>query len=338
MTTMTHHEAAPTPTPDRKPNGLSEKALKRLVTLGCVLLVVLLAVFGVLYYFGQRGSGAPTLIDRQVSAAENAVKAAPRDVGLRVQLAAVYQDAGRLDDAAAQFTEVLKAVPANTPALLGLGTVKMAQGDLDGAKGLFAKIAGTVKKDEFAGVDPEREAAHYWLATIALKQQQLPTAISEATAALKIDDSDADAWFVLGQSQSAQGDDKTAVTNISRALAFVPTGWCEPYAALQTSYSKLSKPEMAEYAGAMSDFCAGKTGSAESRLEALTSGPAAGPAMLGLGLAYESTNDETAALAWYRKALKADPNNTAAQTAIGRLTAATGTTGTAGTTPQAEAK
>ena len=184
MTTMTHHEAAPTPTPDRKPNGLSEKALKRLVTWGCVLLGVLLAVFGVLYYFGQRGSGAPTLIDRQVSAAENAVKAAPRDVGLRVQLAAVYQDAGRLDDAAAQFTEVLKAVPANTPALLGLGTVKMAQGDLDGAKGLFAKIAGTVKKDEFAGVDPEREAAHYLHLVFGCNPQVTPILNGEQTMAI----------------------------------------------------------------------------------------------------------------------------------------------------------
>lgn len=310
-------------------DGISERTLTRLVRWGALALALLLVLFGAVYYLGQRSSSGPTLAERQVSAAEDAVKAAPQNVQDRLKLAATYQTVGRLDDAVAQFDEVLKAVPTNSTALLGLGSVLIQQGDLDAAKADLTKITSATSKAEFSNVDPQVEAAHYWLGSIAMKQNLADAAVKELTAALAIDNSDADAWYLLGTAQSKQGQDKVAVESLKRALLFVPTGWCEPYSALNASYTKLSLSEMAEYAGAMADFCADKSGSAAQRLQRLTTGPAAIDALLGLGLIAETSSDRTGALAWYQKVLKTQPANVTALNAVARLTGP-GTTTTTG--------
>ena len=315
MTTLTQPETKPA----TKQDGISERTLSRLVKWGAVLLALLLVAFGALYFLGQRGSSAPSLAERQVASAEALVTKDPQNVQNRLKLAATYQTAGRFDDAVAQFDEVLKAVPTNTTALLGLGSVMIDKGDLDAAKAALGKITASAKKVEFSSVDPQTEAAHYWLGSIALKQSDPATAITELTAALAIDKSDADAWYLLGTAQSAKGQDKVAVESLMRALLFVPTGWCEPYVALNTSYGKLSQREMAEYAGAMVDFCNKKPDVATDRLQSLTGGPAAIPSLLGLGLIAETTSDRKAAADWYQKVLKADPGNATALTALGRL-------------------
>ncbi|HSN11137.1 MAG TPA: tetratricopeptide repeat protein, partial [Propionibacteriaceae bacterium] len=100
--------------------GISERTLRRLVRWGALALAVLLVTFGVVYVLGQRVDSGPTLAERQVSSAEDAVRAAPQNVQNRLLLASAYQKAGRLDDAAAQLQEVLKAVPTNNTALLAL--------------------------------------------------------------------------------------------------------------------------------------------------------------------------------------------------------------------------
>jgi tetratricopeptide (TPR) repeat protein len=315
MTTLTQPETKPAP----KPDGISERTLARLVKWGVVVLAVLLVTFGAVYFLGQRSTAGPSLAERQVSSAEDAVKTAPQNVQNRLKLAAAYQTVGRYDDAVSQFDEVLKAVPTNKTALLGLGSVKVQQGDLGGAKALFAKIATTAKTAEFSNVDPVREAAHYWLGSIALQQGDADTAVTELTAALAVDNSDADAWYLLGTAQAKKGSDKLAVESLKRALLFVPTGWCEPYTALSASYAKLSLTDLAEYAGAMTDFCNKDSGSATRRLEAITAGPAAVEALLGLGIIAETDSDKATAADWYQKALKAQPGNATALNALSRL-------------------
>jgi len=306
MTTLTHLDA------------ISDRALKRMVTWGAVVLAVLLVTFGALYFFGQRTSTGPNLAERQVSSAEAAVKANPENVQVRLKLAAAYQAVGRYDDAASQYDEILKAMPMNASALIGAGNVKVAQKDLDGAKVMFSKIT-QAPAGEFSSVDPNVEAAHYYLGSIASTQGDLDAAMKELDAALKIDQTDADALYLMATIQAKKGDDKSAVQNLQEAVLFVPTGWCEPYTAMASSYGKLGEADMAEYAGAMNDFCSKNTDSATSRLEKLTSGKAAVPSLLGLGLVAETTSDRTAAISWYQKALVASPNNPTAISALGRL-------------------
>lgn len=298
---------------------ISDRTLGRLIKWGVIALVLLLAAFTALYVLGQRGNGGPTLADRAVSAAEDGVKQAPQNVQKRLLLAQAYTKAGRPDDAIAQYDEILRAVPNNSTATLGKATLLFQKGDLDGAKKLFTTMATQSKKGEFARVDPEAQTAHYYLGSIAIQQNQIDTAITELTRASSMDSSDADVLYLLGVAQSKKGDDASAVTNLTRAVAFVPTGWCEPWGALQTSYSKLGKSEMAQYAGGMNAFCGKDASGAIRQLEPLATGPAALPALIGLGLITESQGDKAASGAWYLKAYALAPTDTTVLSSLDRL-------------------
>ncbi len=52
----------------------------------------------------------------------------------------------------------------------------------------------------------------------------------------------------------------------------MPNGWAEPYAALETAYTKLGDAARAEWAGAMAAFASGDTATAKTRLEAIADG------------------------------------------------------------------
>ena len=318
--------------------GISDRTLTRLIRYGAIALGVILVAFVTIYYRGQHVDAGPSLSERQVTSAEQAVRQAPQNIAVRLSLAATYLKDGRPDDAVTQYQEILKAVPGNRAALLGEGTAKMQNGDLDGAVALFTKVVAGTKNVEFSNVDPQLQSAFYWLGSIAAQRGHYDEAVTDIRSSLKVDDSDADAWYLLGTLQSKQGDPKGAVASLQRAIAFVPTGWCQPYSALNGAYTAMKAPAQAEYAGAMLDFCNKNPDSATKRLTALTSGPAAVDAMLGLGLVAETQSNRPAAVGWYRKVLVVDPANASATTALGRLGTA-GTVAAAGSpTTQAKAK
>jgi len=299
--------------------GISDRTLRRLVKGLAIGLGVLLVAFSITYYLGQRPDSSPSLVDRQVTAAEDAVKAKPQSIQARQTLADTYEAAGRVDDAIAQYQEILKAVPDSQPAALGLANALQEKGDLEGAKKNYALVIKLGGGTEFAVADPNLEMAHFQLATIAMSQDDLTTALKEVQSALTIDKGDADAQYLLATIQSKKGDDKSAVVSLRQALAFVPIGWCEPYDALAAAYGRLKNTTGAEYAAAMHDFCTGNPDAATSRLEPLVTGPSKLDALLGLGLVAESQSDQAAAIGWYKKALAVDPGNATAQTALGRL-------------------
>ncbi len=74
----------------------------------------------------------------------------------------------------------------------------------------------------------------------------------------------------------------------------------------------------------MADLASGKPELAEPRLKAITDGPAAVDAAIGLGLLYERTGDTGAAADWYGKALAASPDNAEARLGLGRVSAGDG--------------
>jgi len=297
----------------------SDRALSLALRLGVLVLVLGVGLFGTLYYLGQRADAGPTLAQRQVQEQEKLVRSSPNSVAARLALAQAYQGAQRLDDALVQYDEILKAVPAHRAALMGQGSVLLAKGDLNGSAAAYNKITRAGSSGEFAGADPQLQEAHYYLALIASKQNQTQRAITEAKAALAIEKTDSDAWYVLGAAQLQAGDAKTAVDSLNQAVLFVPTGWCEPYTQLNDAYTRLGRAAEAEYAGAMDDFCHKRNDSARSRLEKITTGPVAVKATVALGLVAESAGQRDEAIAWYRKTMALDRTNMTAITALSRL-------------------
>jgi Tfp pilus assembly protein PilF len=152
-----------------------------------------------------------------------------------------------------------------------------------------------------------------------MQQGKPADAITSLEKALAIKRSDADALYLIGTAYVATGQTDLAETALRGAVAFVPIGWREPYAALAEGFTKAGKTAMAEWAGAMADLAAGKPDLAEPRLLAIVNSDAAVDAAIGLGLLYESKGDTANAGDWYGKALALSPDNAAARLGMGRV-------------------
>lgn len=303
----------------RRITTLSDRTLDRALRAGVVLLVLGTLAFAATYYQDRHVAKGPSLLDRQVASAEKAVRGEPGSVSARLALAVAYQADERLDDAVKQYDEILKVNGNHRSALLGKGRALLAEGDLAGASAALQRVVGVAKPGEFAGADTQLEAAYYFLGDIALKQHQPKVALTRLQSALRIEPTDSDAWYLLGVAALQTGDAADAVKHVQRALAFVPTGWCEPYETLAKAYAALRQQQKAEYAGAMTDFCAKRLDRAAQRLTALVAGPEGVDAMLGLGLMAETAQQPDRAQAWYRKVLARDAKNAAALSAMARL-------------------
>ncbi|MDP4013997.1 MAG: tetratricopeptide repeat protein [Candidatus Nanopelagicales bacterium] len=311
----------------RRTEGLSEATLGRLIRISGIALVVALGLFSVFYYLDQRVTAGPSLTERQIEAAENAVVQSPNEVNPRLQLAGVYRQDGRIDDALAQYDEILKAEPEHRAALLGQGILLATMGEDDLAEESLRKITSASAGGEFAPVDEQLESAQYQLGVILLRRGATDEAIASLRAALAINRTDADALFSLGQALLQRGSGKKAVEALSAAVALVPQGWTEPYAALAQAAESIGRSDEAAYASAMVDVTQNRLPEAESRLLTLTGSSVAASAMTGLGMVAEVRGDGDAAQDWYRQAVAKDPRNQTASAALARLTQVTLPTG-----------
>lgn len=297
---------------------MREQTLDRLIRFGLAAVVLGVVGTGVLYYLDRQSKG-PTLVERQISAAEKAVREKPDNVGVRLELADMYRAAQRPDDALNQYDEVLKAEAHQGTALLGRGEVLAEQGKDDEAASSFKEVIGKAGKSQFSGVDPQLEAAYYGLSSVRLKEGKAKQATQAVEKAVKIEPGDADAWYLLGRAALASGAAKRAVKALHEAVLFVPTGWCEPYESLSEAYAALGRKASMRYAKGMVDFCEKRLGDATRRLKPLTSGATAVDAMLGLGMVAEAESDRSGARHWYRRVLAADSGNFNARSGLKRL-------------------
>jgi tetratricopeptide (TPR) repeat protein len=312
--------------------AVSDRALHRLVTALAVGLVGLLAAFTVLYYLGQHTNAGPSLTERQVTSAEAAVKATPNDLSARLKLAAAYRENKQYSDAVTQYDELLRINAGDRNTLVGKGETQIAMGDLTGAVTTLTKVTTATMTWSYEALDPQLEKAFYDLGSVYALQGDQKNAISNLQSALKIDSTDADALYALGTSLLATGKPADAAQNLQQAVSFVPTGWKEPYTALEQAYTQLKQPDRATYAAAMAAFCDNDLDAASTRLTALTSGSVKDDAMLGLAFISEKKADDAAALSWYRKVLKDRPADFSAKSGVDRLTASTSAAGATPTT------
>lgn len=307
----------------RTRRGPSDRTLNRLIVGMALALVVGVPLVGVLYFMDRYVDPGPTMLERSITQGEEAVRQNPNQVGTRMQLALIYAGAERYADAIAQYGEVIKAQPDSVSALLGRGRAYAQSGQLDAAAADFQTVVDETRDGEMATADPQLEAAYYNLGAIALQQARPKDAVTLLGKAIAIDRTDADALNGLGTALIQTGDPKGAVEMLRRAIALVPTGWCDPYAALGQAYTALGDAAGAAYATGMVAFCEKRPEEAKQALAPVTSGPLAVDALVGLGLIAESEADTTAATDYYTRALAVDPQDFGAVTGMKRLGTAT---------------
>lgn len=299
---------------------LDERATDRWIRRLAILLVVGVALTAALYVLDRRVDTGPGLAERTVLAAEAKVRDDPNDVNSRLALGDAYEAAGRYQDAALQYGEILKAVPDSRLGLIGHGRTLFLAGDLAGAKRDLNAIIDVAAAGEMAGADPQLEAAYYYLGAIALQEQDAQNAIDLLGRALRINRTDADALLLVGRAFIQVGDPGDAIAALRKAVALVPVGWCDPYADLERAYSAASDAAGASYAAGMTAVCDKRSDEARRILTPLTSGAFAIDAKVGLGLLAESEADLEAAADWYRQALADDPVNFQASQGLARAT------------------
>lgn len=297
-------------------HGVSDRALTWLVRILAGLVVVGILGFGAFYYLDRRVPDQPSLIDREVASAEAGVRKDPANVDARLKLAAMYQAAKRYDDAVDQYDEILRVVKDHRAAILGKGQVLIEMKKYDDAIKTLHRITDADATGEFAAADPQLQAAFYFLGVIAVKQDDPGEALKQLDAALKIEPTDADALYQVGLAQMQLGKDEVAIKDFQKALAFVPTGWAEPYDQMAKAYTKLGKDAEATYAQGMAAFGRSDYPAANDLLTSQTDGPVGVEAMLGLALMTEVRGDHDGALDWYRKVLDKDPKNATAKAAL----------------------
>jgi tetratricopeptide (TPR) repeat protein len=314
---------------------LSGPDLDRLIKILAVVLVIGVPLVIGFYWLDRHPAAGPSLADRTVAAAEEAVRVSPNDLGARNHLGAAYVSAKRFDEGIAQFTQILDAAPSDRAALLGRGLAYLAKGQvdpaaldnaaLDLAAADFQALADAGKAGEFAQTDPQLEQAYYELGVIALLQGRPADAITNLVAALRINGGDADALYSIGMAFIATGEPARGVAALRKAVAYVPLGWCEPYRGLRDGYTALGNTAGADWAGGMVAMCGGDLTAAAAALQPLTTGPLAEDALLGLAFVSQEQGDNAAAADYFRRVLAIDPRNTSANIGLSQL----GVTGSA---------
>jgi tetratricopeptide (TPR) repeat protein len=301
------------------PTKMDDKQLNRWIKRVLLLLVVGTIAFVAFYALDRWRPATTPIVDQRLAALEQAVRDKPDDVASRGQLADTYVAKGRFDDALVQYNAILQAGKADELAKYGRAGAYMGLGRLDDAAKDYQAVVDIAKGGEMANVDPMLEASYYSLGSIALQQARPAEAIPFLEEALAIKRSDADALYLIGTAYVATGETDKAETALRAAVAFVPVGWSEPYAALAEGFTKAGKTAMAEWAGAMADLAAGKPALAEPRLLAIVDSDASVDVAIGLGLLYEAKGDTATAAGWYGKALAKSPDNAAARLGMSRV-------------------
>jgi tetratricopeptide (TPR) repeat protein len=302
-----------------------DRTLNRLIVGSVLVLAIGIPLIAVIYFFDQYRDPGPSLSDRAIQAAEEAVRQNPNSINVRFTLAELYAGQARYPEAIVQYDEILKVQPDATGALLARGKAQVGLGKPDAAAADFQKVIDGLKNGEMAHVDQQLEAAYYNLGAVELKRGRSKEAVDLLARAVNINRTDADALYLLGTALIQSGDAETGIEALNRSIELVPTGWCDPYSELAQAYAAQKDTAGAQYATGMVASCQGRPAEAKAQLEPLTAGPYALKALIGLGLLAEEQGDTAAAMDAYTKALAVDPKNFAAVTGLGRVNGGTDT-------------
>src|SRR6187397_2737511 len=131
------------------------RILDRLIVGVVLILLIGIPLIGVIYAMDQFRAPGPSILERTITAGEDAVRQSPNSIGSRLELASAYLAAGRYNDAIAQYDEVLKAQPDNRGALIGRGYAAVSLERLDDAAADFRAVVDLDKGLEMANVDPQ---------------------------------------------------------------------------------------------------------------------------------------------------------------------------------------
>ncbi len=290
------------------PTKMDDRQLNRWIRRVLLLLVLGTIAFVAFYALDRWRPATTPIVDQRLAALEAAVRDKPDDVAARGQLADTYVAKGRYEDALVQYDAIVATGKADELARYGRAGAYVGLGRLDDAAQDYQAVVDIARDGEMANVDPMLQASYYSLGSIAMQQGRPAAAIPFLEQALAIRRSDADALYLIGTAYVATGATDKAEAALRAAVAYVPIGWSEPYAALAEGFTKAARPPWPSGpARWRTSPPASRT--SPSRASCDRDGEAAVDAAIGLGLLNETRGATARRRRVVRKALAASPAN-----------------------------
>ena len=141
------------------------------------------------------------------------LEATPNSIKLLYNLGTAYELSGRFDEAAGVYQKILARNGTYEPALVGMGDVELAAGNLALAETAYSQ----------ATIDnPSDENADCNLGVVLVKEGKTDRAIQVLRRAIRIGPSDPNAYYDLGAAYQVGGDRTLAVEMYKRALDLKP--------------------------------------------------------------------------------------------------------------------
>lgn len=145
----------------------------------------------------------------------------PRDVSLRLNLAALYLDTGRAREALAQAQEAVRLAPQNSAAHVALGRVYFAEGEEEKAASEF---------ESAAQLAPGDGGAFLALGQLRLFQRKVPQAEQMLRRAIQVSPHLAPAYAALAHIFVQNGRSAEARSLLEKAAALDPQDWESQFA------------------------------------------------------------------------------------------------------------
>ncbi len=301
---------------------LTPRVLIRAIVVVGVLLILVGGAFAGYYYWDRyRPRGQPSPLQKAIQEAEQRVRENPSDPDLRLQLAALYFEAGLYERAAEQADQVAKAYPDNDLAwyLAGLSYVRMERKDK--ALPLLEKFIALREDHPLAGIDTQLQTAYYYVGETYVQRAEYEKAVEPLQGALRITPTDADARYQLAVALQHLNRCEEALEHYHWAVRLVPD-FTEAYQGMAECYELLQKPAYVLYARGMVAFSQEDYETALARLqEAAEQLPDFAPVWLGLGMTYEAMGNLEDALKALEKAYSLNPEDFTIQHVYGRVQA-----------------
>jgi tetratricopeptide (TPR) repeat protein len=171
------------------------------------------ATLGHAYWVRYQATSEPTWAERAEAAMERAAELSPEDPHVRIDLATMYRDRGRLDDAAAQLQAAVRQRADSDDAWRELAQTLY---------GLGRKGEAVEAAQRAVDIRPGYWRNYYRLGGLHLRGGALDAAIATYSQALALKPTDVDTLINLGAAFHAAGDTSKAFESFEAALAIAP--------------------------------------------------------------------------------------------------------------------
>ena len=285
---------------------MPEQQLNRWIKRLALLFVVVLIAFVAFYAFDRFRMPAAPIVDRELAALEEAVRADPADVVARGQLAELYFAKGRFDEAVAQYTALIDAQQGGRARRASAAAGPTRQlGQYDQAIPDFEKVVeiGADRRDGRHRPGPRGRL-------LRPRDDRPGAGARPRTRSSNLDQGDRDhsgrtptPCYALANALPRHGPDRPrrSSSSTSRSRSCRSAGRSRTRRSRPPTRST-GETELAEWAGAMAAFAAGDNATAEDpprRRSPTATTPL--KATVGLGLIAEAEGDTAAAAEWYRQ-------------------------------------